>query len=130
MITGLNHANISTAKLQQTIDFFVGVIGLKVGPRPDFTFAGAWLYAGAQPVLHLVERDAPRDPAGAIDHISFTVADLDAATQRLDKLGIAYRVSITPSGFGRQAFLTDPNGIKIELTEPAANRSDLPPRHD
>lgn len=119
MITGLNHANISTAKLQETIDFFVGVIGLEVGPRPDFTFAGAWLYAGAQPVLHLVERDAPRDPAGAIDHISFTVADLDAATRRLDQIGVPYRVSITPSGFGRQAFLTDPNGIKIELTEPA-----------
>lgn len=119
MITGLNHANLSTAKLQETIDFFVGVIGLKVGPRPGFTFPGAWLYAGDQPVLHLVERAQARVPNGALDHISFTVTDLDAATRHLDQLGIPYRVSITPSGFGRQAFLTDPNGIKIELTEPA-----------
>ena len=60
MITGLNHANISTAKLQETIDFFIGVIGLRVGPRPDFDFPGAWLYAGNQAVIHLVERPQPR----------------------------------------------------------------------
>ncbi len=119
MVTGLNHANLSTAKLQETIDFFVGVIGLKVGPRPDFSFPGAWLYAGDQPVLHLVERAQARIPDGALDHISFTVTDLDAATRHFEQLGISYRVSITPSGFGRQAFVTDPNGIKIELTEPA-----------
>jgi catechol 2,3-dioxygenase-like lactoylglutathione lyase family enzyme len=118
MITGLNHANLSTAKLQETIDFFVGVIGLKLGPRPDFAFPGAWLYAGDQAVLHLVERPQPRTPNGALDHISFTVPDLDAATRHLDQLGIPYRVTTIPSGFGRQAFVTDPNGIKIELTEP------------
>lgn len=118
MITGLNHANISTAKLRETIDFFVGVIGLKTGPRPDFPFPGAWLYAGDQAVLHLVERPQARAPDGAIDHISFTVQDLDAAARRLDELRIPYRLSTVPSGFGRQAFLTDPNGIRIELTEP------------
>lgn len=118
MITGLNHANISTAKLQETIDFFVGVIGLKVGPRPDFAFPGAWLYAGDQAVLHLVERAQAYAPNGAIDHISFTVSDLDHAIRRLDERGIAYRISVIPSGLGRQVFLTDPNGIKIELTEP------------
>ncbi len=47
MITGLNHANISTAKLQETVDFFVRVIGLRVGPRPDELCAHA-----AQQLLH------------------------------------------------------------------------------
>ncbi len=80
MITGLNHANISTAKLQETIDFFVGVIGLRVGPRPDFNFPGAWLYAGNQAVIHLVERaQTTRCLNGALDHISFTAPDFDAA---------------------------------------------------
>ncbi|HEV7692463.1 MAG TPA: VOC family protein [Hyphomonadaceae bacterium] len=118
MITGLNHANISTTKLSETIAFFVEVLGLKVGPRPEFSFAGAWLYSGAQPVIHLVERAQPRDPEGAIDHVSFTVPDLAAAMARLDRLGVPYRWSEIPSGFGRQAFVQDPNGITIELTEP------------
>ncbi len=120
MITGLNHANISTAKLQETIDFFVGVVGLKIGPRPDFPFAGAWLYAGTQAVIHLVERPQPRDPEGALDHISFTAPDFDDALARLDQLGIPYRWSHIPSGFGRQCFVKDPNGITIELTGPPA----------
>ncbi|MDP3735845.1 MAG: VOC family protein [Hyphomonadaceae bacterium] len=120
MITGLNHANISTAKLQETIDFFVGVIGLKIGPRPDFGFPGAWLYAGNQAVLHLVERPGARDAEGALDHISFTAPDFEAALRRLDQLGIHYRWSHIPSGFGRQAFVKDPNGVTIELTSPPA----------
>lgn len=118
MITGLNHANISTAKLQETIDFFVGVIGLTVGPRPDFPFAGAWLYAGNQAVIHLVERQHARDPEGALDHISFTAPDFDAALKRLDRLGLPYRWSPIPNGFGRQCFVKDPNGVTIELTGP------------
>src|SRR5690242_12123223 len=32
LVTGLNHANISTMKLEATIAFFVDVLGLKVGP--------------------------------------------------------------------------------------------------
>jgi len=116
MITGLNHANISTAKLQETIDFFVQVIGLRVGPRPDFTFAGAWLYAGDQAVIHLVERAQPHAPNGALDHISFSATDFDAALKRLDELGVPYRWSEVPSGFGRQCFVKDPNGVTIELT--------------
>ena len=118
MISGLNHANISTAKLQDTIDFFVRVLGLHVGPRPNFSVGGAWLYAGDQPIIHLVERSQPRDPDGAIDHVSLEVADFAAALSRLDSLGVPYRWSEIPDGFGRQAFVKDPNGVTIELTEP------------
>jgi len=118
MLTGLNHANISTAKLTETTDFFIRVLGLRVGPRPDLGFPGAWLYLGDQPVIHLVERSAARTPDGALDHVSFTVPDLDAELRRLDQIGVPYRASDIPSGFGRQAFVKDPNGVTIELTEP------------
>lgn len=113
---GLNHANISTVKLADTIGFFSRVLGLTVGPRPDFPFGGAWLYWRDQPVIHLVERPRAKDPDGALDHVSFTVDDFDAACRRLDALGVPYRASDIPSGFGRQLFVTDPNGVTIELT--------------
>jgi catechol 2,3-dioxygenase-like lactoylglutathione lyase family enzyme len=116
MLSGLNHANISTAKLKETVDFFTNILGMRVGPRPAFDFGGAWLYLGDQAVLHLVERPA-RDPDGALDHVSFTVADLAAELHRLDSLGVPYRWSEIPSGFGKQAFVKDPNGVTIELTE-------------
>lgn len=120
MIAGLNHANISTNKLDETVRFFVEVLGFRVGPRPGFDFGGAWLYANGQPMIHLVERAAPREPMGAIDHVSFTVDNFDGALQRLDRLGVPYRWSPIPNGFGRQAFVQDPNGVTIELTDPGA----------
>lgn len=117
MITGLNHANISTTRLKETAAFFTDVLGLRAGPRPGFVgFDGAWLYVGDQAVLHLVERDEAHTPDGAIDHISFTVEDFDAAIGRLDAKGVHYVAMDIPDGFGRQAFLKDPNGITIELT--------------
>lgn len=117
MITGLNHANISTAKLTETVAFFTEVLGLKVGPRPPFVgFDGAWLYLGDQPVVHLVERVPSRPQEGPLDHFSFTVTDFDAALADLDAKGVPYKASEIPGGFGKQAFLKDPNGVTVELT--------------
>lgn len=133
LVAGLNHANISTVKLAETVAFFTEVLGLEVGPRPDFGFPGAWLYCGGQAVIHLVQREKARTPDGALDHVSFTTPDFDAAMRRLDQLGVPYRASDIPSGFGRQLFVQDPNGVTIELTglpatPPAAVRA-LTSRH-
>jgi len=117
MLLGLNHANISTTKLAETIEFFTEVLGMRVGPRPDFSFRGAWLYVGDQPVVHLVERSQAK-PEGALDHVAFTVGDFDAALASFEKLGIPYTASDIPSNFGRQCFVHDPNGVRIELTDP------------
>ncbi|MBI1360928.1 MAG: glyoxalase [Alphaproteobacteria bacterium] len=122
MVSGLNHANISTTKLKETCAFFVDVIGLTVGPRPGFGFPGVWLYCGDQAVVHLVERADPRPPDGALDHVSFTVANLAGELRRLDAMGVPYRAADIPDGFGRQAFLRDPNGVTIELTQPGRMR--------
>jgi catechol 2,3-dioxygenase-like lactoylglutathione lyase family enzyme len=117
MLLGLNHANISTTKLAETVAFFTEILGMRVGPRPAFGFDGAWLYVGDQPVVHLVERGQAK-PEGALDHVAFTVGDFDAALARLKRLGIPYDASDIPSNFGRQCFVRDPNGVRIELTEP------------
>lgn len=130
MVTGIDHANISTDKLDATCKFFVDVLGLTVGPRPDFPgLRGAWLYAGGAPILHLVERDAARPPDGAIDHFSFAVSDFGAALRRLEAAGVKHLAVDIPGGFGRQAFLRDPNGVTIELTwRPGRGESGRPRR--
>ena len=48
----LDHFTLRTSRLVETQAFFERVIGLTPGPRPAFAFAGAWLYAGDQPLLH------------------------------------------------------------------------------
>ena len=120
MILDLNHINIVTQKLDETRDFFVGVLGLNEGPRPNFPFEGYWLYAGDKAVVHLMSLDmAPggRGAASALDHAAFEVADLSAAKRRLAERGIEFREALVAPGRG-QIFLRDPNGVQIELGGP------------
>ena len=49
----LDHYNVSTRKLAETVDFYENVLGFTNGPRPPFNFPGAWLYSSGHPVLHL-----------------------------------------------------------------------------
>ena len=60
MIVGMNHFTVIAEDAAKTLDFYVGLLGLAVGPRPDLGFDGAWLYAGGpQAVLHLYFDRAP-----------------------------------------------------------------------
>ena len=64
-LIAFNHFNIrAPASLLTTVrDFYVDVIGLVEGPRPDAPVAGYWLYLGDVPVLHLMEwPDGPQSP--------------------------------------------------------------------
>jgi catechol 2,3-dioxygenase-like lactoylglutathione lyase family enzyme len=115
MITGIDHATIVTAKLDETQKFFEDALGLEVGDRPDFGFPGAWLYGGGRPILHLVVSKDSVPAAGAIDHVSFATDDYAAALARLDKVGVRYSSQDIPGG-GTQAFCRDPNGVLIEIT--------------
>jgi len=49
----LDHVNIRTDDLDASTAFYRDIIGLEVGPRPSFSFAGAWLYHDGQAVVHL-----------------------------------------------------------------------------
>src|SRR6185369_13824335 len=51
----LDHYNIETVNLEETIKFYCEVLGLYVGDRPPLPFPGAWLYAeNNQPTIHLI----------------------------------------------------------------------------
>jgi hypothetical protein len=39
----LDHYNVSTRKLKETVQFYEDVLGFVNGPRPQFNFPGAWL---------------------------------------------------------------------------------------
>jgi catechol 2,3-dioxygenase-like lactoylglutathione lyase family enzyme len=116
-IRGLDHINISTVKLAETTAFFTEVLGLRVGWRPQFPFDGAWLYVGTKDLVHLAEvAEAPRPSRGsALDHFAFAIDDYDAAVAALDRLGVAYEPLKSPAPGIRQLFVTDLNGVAIEL---------------
>ena len=117
MAVTLNHVNVGAKDLEATIAFYVQAIGLTEGWRPPFGFAGAWLYAGDTPVVHLTLAGPETASGGAsVSHIAFALDDLDAAQKRLDQLGLRYSPPTRQPGTGiRQIFLADPNGVEVEL---------------
>jgi catechol 2,3-dioxygenase-like lactoylglutathione lyase family enzyme len=116
-VLGLDHINIRTADLAGTRAFFMDVLGLTEGWRPAFPFPGAWLYAGGRDVVHLVEvrRPGAASEGSALDHFAFTIDDYEGAREALDRHGVAYRPLTSPEGDIRQFFITDLNGVSIEL---------------
>ncbi len=146
MSLSLNHYSIRTHDLEACRRFYADVLGLVVGPRPDFPFPGLWLYAGdtkvwANAAVHIIGivRDDPtglnvylgeRDNtqlagSGAVDHVAFFASGLDAMRATLARLGIANRERTVPGIGLHQVFVTDPNGIVIELNYPAAEAAGL-----
>jgi catechol 2,3-dioxygenase-like lactoylglutathione lyase family enzyme len=116
-ITALDHVNIRTTDLPKTQAFFTEVLGLTVGWRPDFSFGGAWLYAGGKDVVHLVAvgRAGAPSKGSSLDHFAFTIDDYDDAKRRLDTAGVTYQAGEAPNGGIRQLFVTEFNGVTFEL---------------
>ena len=128
----LDHCSIRTLNLEATRDFYINVLGMNEGHRPDFPFPGCWLYVDGRTVVHLVGVD-PNDPSGlmgylggdidaealtgsgSFDHIAFRATDAPAMLERLKKNDVAYRERQVPNMDLHQIFVEDPNGITIEL---------------
>ena len=116
MIHGMNHFTVIAADLEQTLDFYVGVLGLEQGFRPDLGFAGAWLYADGKAILHVYgDRPIPPGVAGVIDHMAFSAKGLREVKARFDERGLKYDLRQQKGTGIWQLFSLDPNGAKVEL---------------
>src|SRR5215204_1614458 len=54
----MEHFLIQSADIEKTKDWWVNVLGMRVGPSPDFKFPVYWLYIGDKDVLHLTQGGA------------------------------------------------------------------------
>ena len=121
----LDHYNVSTRKLKETVQFYETVLGLQNGARPPFPFPGAWLYSEGHPVLHLndiSETDKQQRPdSGVIDHVAFGSRGFEGMKKHLAGKGIEHRVNLVPNSTRAQIFLRDPNNVEIELNYDTKN---------
>ncbi len=117
MIVGMNHFTVIAEDADKTLDFYVGLLGLTVGHRPDLGFPGAWLYAGGpHAILHVYfDRPVPAQRAGVIDHMAFSATGLKAVKARFDERGVKYDLRRQAGAGTWQLFSVDPNGAKVEL---------------
>jgi catechol 2,3-dioxygenase-like lactoylglutathione lyase family enzyme len=109
--------SVNVTDVEAALRFYVDVLGLSVrDDRPNFGFGGAWLDVGGQQV-HLIEALPPDDRG---QHLAIQVADLDAAVADVRAKGVEIS-DPSPVGTGRQAFLHDPSGNRVELQQPRSS---------
>jgi catechol 2,3-dioxygenase-like lactoylglutathione lyase family enzyme len=129
-LSHMEHFLLQTEDIEATKDWYVKVLGLRVGPCPDFKFPVYWLYLGDRDVLHITtggknvsdnrkkyvgqESDATRG-TGVIDHVAFRATGLEAMIEQLNRNGIEFKERQVDDQGLYQLFLFDPNGMKVEL---------------
>lgn len=134
---GLFHLAIKTADLAATRAFWIGVIGLREVPRPDFGYPGAWLACGqpgGQAIIHVYaggpalggQASVPQGTA-AIDHVSLACSGYHAYIARFRAAGLAWREFLVPGTTLWQLFVYDPSGVQLELTFEGAVETGAPP---
>ncbi len=144
MALSLNHFSIRTTDISASRAFYEEVLGLTVGPRPDFPFPGLWMYNGdhaqvANAMVHIIGIDKNNPDglkqylgemneeklrgSGAVDHIAVMTTGLATMLAHLKKLGVPCRERTVPSIHLHQVFLDDPSGIVIELNYPADEKA-------
>lgn len=126
----LDHVNIRTARLGAMRRFYVDVLGLEDGQRPDFKFDGAWLYLGDKATVHLVPtRKDPRAQDPGIEHFAFRALGAADMIRKLQKEGIGFDVVPRKQLGVLQINLYDPDGNHIELAYPPREIETLPKKY-
>jgi catechol 2,3-dioxygenase-like lactoylglutathione lyase family enzyme len=120
----LDHFNIRTRRLADTVRFYEDILGLQNGDRPNFSFPGAWMYSEGRAVVHLVDisptAETQKPDSGVVHHVAFASRDFNGMKKRLASKGMAFDTRQVPGGALWQIFVTDPNGVMIELNYEAA----------
>jgi len=123
----LLHTMLRVGDLQRSIDFYTNVLGMKLlrtTERPEQKYSLAFVGYGNNPEHAEIELTYNHgvesyDLGSAYGHIAIGVADAYAACDKIRKNGGAVTREAGPVKGGATviAFVTDPDGYKIELIE-------------
>jgi glyoxylase I family protein len=132
----LDHVTIRTRNLHAAREFFLQVFDLQEGSRPQAIgrIPGHWLYAGDQPLVHIIGSKRPGTPeaaagaegAEAIDHVGFRLSGYTAFKAKLESLGIPYSKMDLAELDERRLFFRTPDGPLLEavFSEPVPMEQD------
>lgn len=141
-LSHIEHFLLQTSDMEKTREWYTKVLGMRVGPSPDFKFPVLWLYLGDKDVVHVTEggrnvsenrkayvgqQSEAAEGTGVVDHIAFRATGLREMLAHLGKLGVDFRQRQVSDQGLYQLFMFDPNGVKIELNYAAAEAEGLQP---
>jgi len=121
MIKGLSHACYLVSDLEATLDFYRDGLGLPVA----FEYVdeagvptGAYVHVGERTFIELFQRDPEPTPGDAsYRHISLEVGDMEGTVAELRQRGLTVTGLKMGNDNSWQAWLTDPDGNRIELQQ-------------
>ena len=125
------HTSIFVNDMDESIDFYVNKLGLKLldGPlhypgNADMAFVGSDWNAYVELVYDL-EDHPPYEVGNRYEHLAVEVdGDIPGTVERLRANGVKIlkEPKKSPGGTRWIAFVEDPNGIPVELLEPREGR--------
>jgi glyoxylase I family protein len=119
MITGLAHACFTVSNLEQALGFYRDQLGL----QEAFDFVndqghrfGIYLHLGGRNFIELFEGTLEAPASGqSFRHICLEVDDVEATVAALRERGVEVSPVKLGSDQSYQAWITDPDGNRIEL---------------
>ena len=114
MINGIHHVSINVKDVQESVQFYVDLLGMEQIARPDMGFPGAWLKSTGQEV-HLLGIDSTPPPKE--QHFAFSVDDLAAVKTAVEAAGFKCSNASEIDGVCLQSFTHDPSGNMVEFNQ-------------
>jgi catechol 2,3-dioxygenase-like lactoylglutathione lyase family enzyme len=126
----LEYTGIRVRDLDRAREFYSKGLGLVPGKSGRMAAGGRWEELSdpethAMLELNFYPDQPPYREGDELDHLGVRVPDLEAAVTRLTALGARLRIPPFREGGTRLAFVSDPDGVWIELYERVA-ADDLP----
>jgi catechol 2,3-dioxygenase-like lactoylglutathione lyase family enzyme len=119
----INHVSINALDLQESVDFYVDLLGAERIATPNFGIPVQWLALG-RTQLHLFERDLKPT---SHHHLGITVDDLEPVYRAAERRGAfddeAFRNRLVElPGDVVQLYVRDPAGNLVEIDHHGADR--------
>lgn len=123
MSSQINHVSVNALDLQESVDFYVELLGAEPIPTPNFGIPVQWLALG-DTQLHLFERDI--QPTSH-HHLGITVDDVEPVYRAAERRGAFDRRAfgnhlVELPGDVVQLYIRDPAGNLVELDHHGADR--------
>ena len=125
MIKQIAHICILTSDLDKTRSFYLDALGLELGFEfeRDGAVFGYYIKVGNNTFIEVFEGN-PAD-VGPILHVAIEVSDMDSLIQQIRDYGYEVTDKKMGSDMSWQAWVTDPNGVKIEFHEYTSDSKQL-----
>ena len=123
MIQGIAHICIRVADLDETLRFYREGLGLEKAFDfvRDGEVVGFYLKVGNGNYLEFFRREETKTGPNPIDHFCLETDSIDTVNTRLEKAGYAGGKKEMGADHAWQAWIADPDGVRIELHEYTAD---------